>query len=228
MERRNQFSKELMHKSAIASARLVSSGSDPFEQMFESPEYATAIRDFNTTTYNRENQRDNIDADEYRAKRAWEKTHGRSPSKWDKKLANHEWYMHNKRWKQDYNKDYYQRNKDYWVRRYQDVQRSQQLSKKATKELVKRAATGKISVADAIEYARDADFLNTRYDAAELESARINAKRAMQEYQWAERTYGKTPVTELWKAGASSIADAGKKFIQKFKDIPGLRKKSKS
>lgn len=217
-----------MHKGAIASVRRVSSGSDPFEQMFESPEYASSIRTFNTTTVNRGNIRDNADADYYRSRRNYEKDQGRSTSKWDKKLANHEWYMHNKRWKQDYNKDYYQRNKDYWVRRYQDVQRSQQLSRNATKEVVKRAATGKTRVADAIDYARTVDKFDGRYDAAELESARINAKRAMQEYQWAERTYGKTPVTELWKAGASGIADAGKKFIQKFKDIPGLRKKSKS
>ncbi len=136
--------------------------------------------------------------------------------------------MHNKRWKQDYNKEYYERNKDYWVKRYQAMKGAVNDDADFQKRTVGKVASGDWTVGEGVALIRRNAEGSQAYDRAELESARINAKRAMQEYKWAERTYGKTPVTELWKAGASGIADAGKKFIQKFKDIPGLRKKSKS
>lgn len=213
--KKNVFSRELMHKS-IGSVRYVGGGSDSFDQPLESSEYASRIRTFNTDEYFPENKRDNDRADSIREKRTAAKKRGGSTSAYDKQLANHEWYMHNKRWKQDYNRDYYERNKDYWVRRYQAMKGDVDRDVDFQKRTVGKVASGDWTVGEGVALIRRDTEGNQAYDRAELESARINARRALEEYRWAMDNYKKMSVAEAWSAGAAGIRDAGKKAMNKF------------
>lgn len=211
--KRNTFSRELMHKS-IGSARYVGGGSDPFDLPFESPEYASRIRTFNTDQYFPENKQDNDRTDSIRDERTAAKKRGGSTSVYDKQLANHEWYMHNKRWKQDYNKDYYERNKDYWVKRYVSMKKAVQADMDRSKKAEDEARTNGFTRSN-IKMLRNTDS-NLDYSTAEFEAAKVNVKRALEEYKWAMDNYKKMSVAEAWSAGAAGIRDAGKKAMNKF------------
>lgn len=211
--KRNALSRELMHKS-ISSARYVGGGRDPFDQPFESPEYASRVRTFNTDEYFPENKRDNDRTDSIREERTAAKKRGGSTSVYDKQLANHEWYMHNKRWKQDYNKDYYERNKDYWVKRYMSMKKAVQADRDRSKKAEDEARTNGFTRSN-INMIRNTNS-NLDYSTAEFESAKINVRRALEEYKWAMDNYKKMSVTEAWSAGAAGIRDAGKKAMNRF------------
>lgn len=166
------------------------------------------------TEYN--NSDDWYDRENLRTRSSIHRKHntGRA-SVYDKKLANHEWYVHNKRWKKDYNKQYYERNKDYWAKRYQEMTSAKNDLDQDAKQLVDLTAKGYYSTADVVRGVKDGQNYYTE-NLAELEAARINAERAKKDYDWYMDTHKKMKVTEAWSDGAKMIRDAGKSFLSKF------------
>jgi hypothetical protein len=158
-----------------------------------------------------------------------------------KSQANKKWYQKNKDWKKKYNADYYRNHRDYWRERYktdlvlgnhrfpstyemEDASIEKELNKNTRKQIQKDAEArirgGLWSTSSAQSYAQQ-QLMDLKVDEAMY-------KYNQQAYQHYMDNHRKMPVKEAWSDGAKQIRDAGKKFIQKFKDIPGLRKKSKS
>lgn len=140
--------------------------------------------------------------------------------------SNRKWYELHKAWKKKYNADYYQKNKEYWRNRYESlldrsrhkITRSYELDtyEPETYKDARRTITDDeyywakkgAGVADLVR-----DSHQQLYD---LELARLNYKKAEQDYQWYMDNHKKMKVTEAWSDGAKMIRDAGKSFLSKF------------
>lgn len=140
-----------------------------------------------------------------------------------KRLANHEWYMRNKDWKKDYNAKYYQENKEYWQQYYKFAKdtldartRFADQARKEYDEAKQKYGMGSNEYKRAHDVAMSND-LWVRQNKVDLEAAKENLDRAMDEYNWAKTTFGKTPVQTLWNTGTKQIVDSGKSFISNWK-----------
>lgn len=140
-----------------------------------------------------------------------------------RKLANNDWYEHNKQWKKEYNAEYYQKNKDYWKQYYEYQRNSTNARARMAKERRDEAneALRKYG-ANSEEYKRLNSSANTneewlQQNKGKLNAAALNYKKAKEEFDWATTTFSKTPVSELVSSGYKSIVSTGKSFISNWK-----------
>ncbi len=137
-------------------------------------------------------------------------------------LASRMWYQNpeHRLWKKKYNADYYRANVDKWNKYYR-------LQKKrlydANDKLAKSALEPSFIGPRPQESLRDIE--NVRNQRVKLEAVKIARQEAINEYDFYMDTHKKMPIKEAWSDGAEQIKDAGKKFIQKFKELPGVLKK---
>ena len=164
--------------------------------------------------------------------------------KYDKAAATREaesasqkaWNNYNKEWKKEYNAQYYQKNKDYWKKRYQESLKKaspylQVLSNTSAwmnllpsaiarygsntlNEMVGKLGDGDINnqsklVSEGNKAIADALVSLNNYKRADMEQKQLN--------QFIADNTKKTKVTELWKAGASDVVKAGKSFLDTWK-----------
>lgn len=137
-----------------------------------------------------------------------------------RKLANHEWYVNNRQKKQKYNKEYYEKNREYWQDRY--------LSAKGKMDSLERKTW---EYSDAItDSQRKGDLGGARQMREELDRtenqmnlmlpeeriAKENYLRAIREEQEFLKNNTKMPFTEAWSRGAKDIVAAGKSFISRL------------
>jgi hypothetical protein len=116
------------------------------------------------------------------------------------RYANRLWYLKNKQWKHDYNKSYYEANKEYWAQRY----------RKAAAE--KRAAENPIKVEKKDGYTK----ITIGNDDVEYDVAKANYERAIKDYQFYMDNNKRMPITKAWSDGAAVIKNVGNKFMNKF------------
>lgn len=120
-----------------------------------------------------------------------------------KALANHEWYMHNKQWKKEYNEEYYQNNKDYWKKRMDEQY------KKHTENMHNNTSE---------TYAGEQTWAN-------MSSAEINYERAKKEYDdfMKKSEAATTPVSSFQLPQRKSLIDRGVNIIHKvFTPVLGI------
>lgn len=132
----------------------------------------------------------------------------------EKSVANSEWYEHNKAWKQAYNKDYYQRNKDYWKQRYEQALNKQNSASGMDKVLkdqwneIRKSGGGNLDWDTRNLEMNNVEF-NKNAHESEVNIAKINYERAANEYNNFMKSYGSSPVSSL----SSTISNAGKSFL---------------
>lgn len=134
-----------------------------------------------------------------------------------KKLANHEWYVHNKDVKQKYNKEYYANNTDYWRKRYlaakNEYDRLDREYYRAWDEKEASQRRGDLGGAkNMAEYQQSVEWKMGK-TWPEMEQAEENYKRAMREETEFLKSQKKMPFTEAWSQGAQAIVNTGKNFI---------------
>lgn len=140
-----------------------------------------------------------------------------------KRLANKRWYEKNKEWKKNYNAKYYRDNKEYWQEYYRGAKQDLDIRSNFEKQAQQKAEEAKRAYGtNSEEYKRAVDSFNTntqwrKEKEVELKAAKENLDRAMDEYNWAKTTFGKTPVQTLWNTGTKQIVDSGKSFISSWK-----------
>ena len=137
-----------------------------------------------------------------------------------RKLANHEWYVHNKSVKQKYNKEYYQKNREYWQKRYLDAlkeyNRLDKQNDHAINERVASQLKGDIGGAKSMAELQRLTEWHMGKVTPELNAAKTNYLRSIREEQDFINSHKRMPITDAWKLGASSIVDAGRDFISKL------------
>ena len=146
------------------------------------------------------------------------------------------WNNYNKAWKKEYNKEYYQKNNDYWKKRYEESLKkaasyltvdshpnpanigitspAARYGSSGLNELIGKVQTGNLGaqskfVSDGRKAVADALVALNNYERAEKEQKDYNNFISVQTRQ--------TPVSDLWKSGAKSIVNAGKSFLDNWK-----------
>lgn len=112
-----------------------------------------------------------------------------------KRVADHEWYMRNVKYKREYNQDYYQQNRDYWQKRYLQL-------KKQYADMEENEPTKFIGTAARQDYY----------------VAKFNSARAQREYDEFMELNAPIKITDAWLTGAKGIIRDGANFIRRLMD----------
>ena len=108
-----------------------------------------------------------------------------------KRVADHEWYMRNVKYKREYNKDYYEQNRNYWQKRYLQLKK---------------------------QYADMNDDDPTKFFGTagrqDYYVAKFNAARANREYDEFMALNAPIKLTDAWLTGAKEIIKSGGNFIR--------------
>lgn len=198
MERKNQFSKELMHKTIVEDT-IVTPDSEWREMMNRIKLKARAAEGDSSALKRYANAK-------------WYEEH----KQW-KKQYNQKYYRdHKDYWQKRYN--YYQQDYKY---AHDDLKRRNRVSNEAADEA--RAARLKYGE-NSDEYRKaqeraDWHARQVKEASVELKTAKTNLDRAIKDNQWYQNNTKHMKVTDAWLDGTKQIRDAGKKHLKKMESI---------